>query len=413
MSTAVAPTKQRKVGVRSVAALLVFIIAVLVTPVALIGHWGHRTVIDTTRYLETVGPLAANADVQESVSTAVTNAITSQIDTQELVGGLLGNIVKNPAIEEKLSAPIAAGINGLIGQAVSTFVASDAFQQIWITLNTGIQKSLLLILEGKDGGPVSLQGNDVVLDVSSLIGAVQQNLVDRGVSVAANIPIPTIDKQIVLFNSPALAQIRTIYSLTSPLLAWFPLLLAALFALAVWLARRKGRMVLAAGIALIVMTFATKFGLDYAQGIFTDQLQGTIFAPASQAFWDTFFKYLILGIQSMIVLGIIIAIAGWLGSRVGAAGKARRWLAGGLEQLGSDLPSTGIARSMAAHSDLWRTIAAAIGVLILTTGDVLSTWHVIWTVLLTAGLFAGIQLLIGSTMETVEVEVEEIVVVVD
>ena len=131
MSTAVAaPKKQRKIGVRSVAALLVFIIAVLVTPVALIGHWGHRTVIDTTRYLETVGPLAADPSVQESISTAVTNAITSQIDTQELVGGLLGNIVKNPAIEEKLSAPIAAGINGLIGQAVSTFVASDAFQPL-------------------------------------------------------------------------------------------------------------------------------------------------------------------------------------------------------------------------------------------------------------------------------------------
>ncbi len=411
MSTAVAGKKQRKIGVRSVAALLVFVIAVLLTPVALVGHWGHRTVIDTTRYLETVGPLAANAEVQEAVSTAVTKAITSQVDTQELVGGLLGNIVKNPAIEEKLSGPIAAGINGLIGQAVSAFVASDAFQQIWMTLNTGIQKSLLLILEGKDGGPVSLQGDNVVLDVSSLIGAVQQNLVDRGVSVAANIPIPDVDKQIVLFNSPALAQIRTIYSLSSPLLAWFPLLLAALFALAAWLARRKGRMVLATGVALVVMTVVTKFGLDYAQGIFTDQLAGTIFAPASQAFWDTFFKYLILGIQSMIVLGIVIAIAGWLGSRVGAASKARRWLAGGLEQLGSEIPSSGIARSMAARADLWRTLASAIGVLILATGDVLSTWHVFWTVLLTAGLFAGIQLLIGSTLEIVEVE--DVVVVVD
>jgi hypothetical protein len=412
MSAAVAtPKKQRKIGARSVAALLVFIIAVLVTPVALVGHWGHRTVIDTTRYLETVGPLAADPAVQESISTAVTNSITSQINTDELVGGLLGNIVKNPAIQDKLSGPIAAGINGLIGQAVSAFVASDAFQQIWLTLNTGIQKSLLLILEGKDGGPVSLQGDQVVLDVSSLIGAVQQNLVDRGVSVAANIPLPATDKQIVLFSSPALAQIRTIYSLTSPLLAWFPLLLAALFAIAVWLSRRKGRMVLATGVALIVMTGVTKLGLDYAQTIFTDQLAGTIFAPASQAFWDTFFKYLILGIESMIVLGIAIAIAGWLGSRVRAAAKLRRWLAGGLEQLGAEIPSSAIARSMASHADLWRTIASVIGVLILVSGDVLSIWHVIWTVLLTSGLFAGIQLLIGSTMEIVEVE--EVVVVVD
>lgn len=412
MSTAVAaPKKQRKIGARSVAALLVFIIAVLVTPVALVGHWGHRTVIDTTRYLETVGPLAADPAVQESISEAVTNAITSQINTEELVGGLLGNIVENPTILDKLSGPISAGIDGLIGQAVSAFVASDAFQEIWVTLNTGIQKSLLLILEGKDGGPVSLQGDEVVLDVSSLITAVQQNLVDRGVTVAANIPVPDVDKQVVLFSSPALAQIRAIYGLTSPMLAWFPLILAALFALAVWLSRRKGRMVLATGVALIIMTGATKVLLDKAQTIFTDQLQGTIFAPASQAFWDTFFKYLIQGIQAMLALGLIIAVAGWLGSRVNAAAKLRRWLAGGLEELGSEIPASGIARSMASRADVWRTVAAAIGVLLLVTGDVLSTWHVIWTVLLTAGLFAGIQLLIGSTLDNLEVE--EVVVVVE
>ena len=412
MSTAVTPKKQRKVGARSIAALLVFVVALLLTPVALIGHWGHRTVIDTTRYLETVGPLASDPAVQESISTAVTDAITSQINTEELVGGLLGNIVDNPVIQDKLSGPIAAGINGLIGQAVSSFVASDAFEQIWVTVNTAVQKSVLLILEGKEGGPVSLQGEDVVLDISPLISAVQQNLVDRGVSVAANIPIPEINKQIVLFQSPALAQLRTIYSLTSPMLAWFPLLLAALFALAVWLARRKGRMVLAVGVALIVMTGATKFVLDYAQTIFTDQLAGTLFAPASQAFWDTFFKYLILGMRAMLVLGIVIAIAGWLGSRVGVATRLRGWLKNGLEGLGSEMGSTGIARSMAARADLWRTIAAVIGVIILVAGDVLSTWHVIWTVLLTAGLYAGIQVLIGSTREIVVVE-EEIVVVVD
>ena len=410
MSTAVA-TKQRKIGVRSVAALLIFIIALLLTPVALIGHWGHRTVIDTSRYLETVGPLASDPAVQESISEAVTNAITSQIDTEELVGGLIGNIVKNPAIQEKLSGPIAAGINGLIGEAVSTFVASDAFETIWITVNTAVQKSVLLILEGKEGGPVSLQGDEVILDISPLITAVQQNLVDRGVTLAANIPIPEIDKQVVLFSSPALAQLRTLYSLSSPVLAWFPLLLAALFALAIWLARRKGRMVLATGVALIAMTGATKFLLDYAQTIFTNQLAGTIFAPASQAFWDTFFKYLILGIRAMIVLGIVVAIAGWLGSGVATAAKVRGWLKAGLEGFGSEIGSSGIARSMAARADLWRTLAVAIGVIILVTGDVLSTWHVIWTVLLTAGLFAGIQVLIGSTKEAVEVD--EIVVIID
>jgi hypothetical protein len=113
----------------------------------------------------------------------------------------------------------------------------------------------------------------------------------------------------------------------------------------------------------------------------------------------------------MIVLGIAIAVAGWLDTEAKAAVKARRWLAGGLEQLGAKIPSSAIARSMAERADLWRTIAGAIGVIFLIAGDVLSVWHVIWTVLATAGLFAGIQLLIGSNEEIVEVE--ETVAVVD
>jgi len=59
---------------------------------------------------------------------------------------------------------------------------------------------------------------------------------------------------------------------------------------------------------------------------------------------------------------------------------------------------------------LCRTLAAALAIIILTTGDVLSTWHVIWTALLTAGLFAGIQLLIGSTEASVITEKEAVVI---
>ena len=39
-------TDSRRWGVRAIASLLIFIIATLLTPVAIVGHWGHRTVVD-------------------------------------------------------------------------------------------------------------------------------------------------------------------------------------------------------------------------------------------------------------------------------------------------------------------------------------------------------------------------------
>ena len=44
-------------GVRSVAALVLFVLATVLTIPALVGHWGYRTVIDSQRYIQTVGPL--------------------------------------------------------------------------------------------------------------------------------------------------------------------------------------------------------------------------------------------------------------------------------------------------------------------------------------------------------------------
>ena len=110
-------------GIRAIASLLIFIFTVIVTPVALIGHWGHETVIDSTQYLETVGPLVDDHAVQDAVSKVISDAVVKQVDTSALVGDFLGGFIQNPTITDRLSDPIAAGINNLVYELVHTFVA--------------------------------------------------------------------------------------------------------------------------------------------------------------------------------------------------------------------------------------------------------------------------------------------------
>jgi hypothetical protein len=73
------------------------------------------------------------------------------------------------------------------------------------------QQALVRLLKGEETGAVSLQGDQVVLDLSDVIDQVKQRLVARGRTIVENVPIPDVDKQIVLLEAPQLEQARTIY----------------------------------------------------------------------------------------------------------------------------------------------------------------------------------------------------------
>ena len=393
---------------KSIASLIVFVLAVILTIPALVGHWGHRTVIDAGRYIETVGPLGTSPEVQEAVATAVKDAVLERVDTEKQVDELLGGLFPDRPVVQSLSAPIAAGINSAIGALIDRFVESDAFESLWITLNTELQRGLVAILSGDSDGVVRLEGNEIVLDISSLLGEVQQYLVDEGITAAASITIPDSDRTIVLAESPALAQIRFVYSLTSPLLEWFPVIIAALFALSIWLSRRRARTVVATGVVLVVSGLLVWQGLNIGEGAFVDQLAGTVFAPASAVFWTTLFAYLVAGTKAVTLLGVAVIVAGWLSGRTSSARYLRGHLTRGLGEISGRLPE-GLQGSLAGSISWLRWVVYGIGIVIVMISDVLSPSSVLWTVALTAGLVTLTELLAVPPRITVEVvEVVEI-----
>jgi hypothetical protein len=386
-------------GVRSVASLLIFILAALLTIPALVGHWGYRTVVDSERYIDTVGPLIDNPEVQQALAAAVTEQVVAKVDTENQVETLLGNLFPNAGFTSQLSAPIAAGINGLIGELVTKFVASDQFATVWIELNRAAQRGVILVLEGHDGGIVHLNGDNLVLDTSAALQAIQQHLVDSGITAAANITIPDSDREVVLANTPGLAQVRTIYQLSSPVLKWLPLVLAVMFGVAILLARRRARTSVATGVVLIVAGVLMILGLGAGQTAFANELSGTPWGPAADVFWSTLLDYLVLGVQALVALGIVIALAGWFGGRTRLARTTRGHVTTGLAQLGgrmSDGRPGPMPRDMLPYAH-W--LIYAIGAAILLFSGVFSVSTVLWTAALVAGLITLAQLLAGPPAE--------------
>jgi hypothetical protein len=288
----------------------------------------------------------------------------------------------------------------LIEREVRAFVASDEFADIWIRVNTRAQQALVRVLKGdSDAGAVSLQGDQVVLDVSDVIDQVKQRLVARGLTIAQNIPVPNADKQIVLLNAPQLKQARTIYAFANPLARWLIVLVVALYLAALLLARRRPRMTVIIGVVLAANALLVALCLSVGRQLFIDKLAGSTFGPASAVFYDTLLTYLERGWKVLLWLGLILVVAGWFtgSNRPGAA--TRSTVSGGLQTVGATLaggPVGGAGRWVAANARWLRVAIGLLGAVVLLWGNNLSPTRLLWSLVLVVVLLVVMEVLVGA-----------------
>jgi hypothetical protein len=350
------PVTRKKWRARSYVSLILFIVATLLTPIAVIGHWGHQTIANPQQYIDTVGPLAEDPDIQQAVSDTVSDAIINQIDTSQLASGLLGALIPNERLSDLLSGPIKAGIDGLIRTGVDRFVASNAFQEAWIKINEAAQKGFIAALTGDPTGPVQFEGDQLVLNISSLLQEVQQSLVDEGIEVAGLVTIPDSEAKVVLLDSPELAQARAIYGLASPFLSVILLLTAALFTLSVLLATRRARTTVAVGITVVAWSLAMNFLLGRAEDSFVNAFEGSLFEAAATTFYNQLLTYLLLAVQGLLLLGAVVIVLGWFCGNTQLALSVRGSIDKGLVEIGQRLPQglSAIGRPMREYAPFVR-----------------------------------------------------------
>src|SRR3954469_12400644 len=236
--------------IRSIAAALCLIVAVVLTAPAAVAYWGQRTLNDGQRYIATVGPLVDSPEVQQAIATTVTDAIEKQVDVEAVLNHVFADVIKQRPLLKQLVGPLSGAIDGLVEREVNAFVASQTFADLWIAVNTRAQQALVALLNGDQSGAVSVQDGQVVLDLSEVIDQVKSRLVAQGLTIVENVPVPQTDKQIVLLNAPAVDQVRNIYAFTNPIARWLLVVVALLYLAAFLLSYRRSRMTVLIGIGI-------------------------------------------------------------------------------------------------------------------------------------------------------------------
>lgn len=202
------------------------IIGALLAGPAVVAYAIATDIGDRDQYLEAVGPLADDPEIQGAVADLVRERLTAQLP--------------EPARE-------------LVDPRVDALVAGEEFRQAWIGVNEEAHPQLLAMLR-EEPGPLDLVGDAVVLDLAPLSAQLRDRLVAEGVPLADR--IPDLEGSVTLVSRDGVHQVAPIFALLEDFRILLPVIAIVLLAGGIALSARRGSTMIVAGIGLAVMMLA-------------------------------------------------------------------------------------------------------------------------------------------------------------
>ncbi|MFF3956094.1 hypothetical protein ACFYY1_23145 [Streptomyces sp. NPDC001890] len=323
-----APARHRP-RARSFLAVLLVLVAAVLTPLSIVSSWAKNQITDTDNYVAMMAPLASDPDVQTAVTDRVTGAVMQHLDVKALLSEV--SPADRPVLDKalsKLNGPITTGISDFVHGTVEKFVASDAFATIWTDLNRAAQSAAVKALSGSGGGAVKLTDDTVTIDLAPVVDRVKQRLVDRGLGVAAK--IPEVHTDFTVLTSDSVGKAQRWFRALQIIGFWLPLVTVALAAGGVLLAVRRRRALVTT--ALVVAAGAAVLGLALWVGraFYLDSLPSGVSQPAAGSVFDALVGQMRALVRMVVTLGAVVALAAWLTGYGRAAGRVMAMWSGGI-----------------------------------------------------------------------------------
>jgi hypothetical protein len=281
--------------------------------------WTERQALNTDDWVSTSGRLIQNQTIRTALSDYLVDQLYENVDVEAELKKRFPKDIK------ELAGPAAGGLRQFAGDGAEKVLETSTAQTLWEDANRSAHEQLVSVLEDK-GDAVSTSEGNVSLNVGSLI----TNLADQvGIGQDLAEKLPPDAGQIQILRSDELKTAQNIAIAIKGLAIVLSLLTFIAFAAAIYLTR-EGRWVtvLYSGIGLITAGFAVIVFREIAGGIVVDQLVVTESAkPAGEATWSIATSLMTSIATTVIVVGVLFAVAGWLASPTGSARAIRRALA--------------------------------------------------------------------------------------
>jgi hypothetical protein len=281
--------------------------------------WTERQALNTDDWVDTSGRLIQNDEVRAAVGEYLVDQLYANVDVERELEDIL------PGETKQLAGPVSGGLRQVAGDGAEQALKSSTAEGLWKDANRAAHEQLLAVLENKKEAVSTEEGN-VTLNLGSLV----TNLADQvGIGTQLAEKLPPDAGQVTILRSDQLKTAQDIAVAIKGLALILSLLTLLAFGLAIYLSR-DGRWVtvLFCGVGLVAAGFAVIVFREVVGGIVVDQLvTDESVKPAAEATWSIGTSLMVSIATTVIVFGVLMGIAGWLGSPTGSARSSRRFIA--------------------------------------------------------------------------------------
>jgi hypothetical protein len=174
--------------------------------------------------------------------------------------------------------------------------------------------------------------------------------------------VPDVHPTVAIAKADTLVRAQSAYTALDKVARVLPWIVLLLFAVGVYLARNRFRALVGTGLGLALSMVVLAAAILVARGLLVGQVPAAA-APATASGFDIVVAYLRLGLRAVLVLGLVLALAGFLAGRSDTAVRIRRSVARRLHDARGRAADGPVASWVRAHVRGLRIAAVAAAVL--------------------------------------------------
>ncbi len=281
--------------------------------------WVERQVLNTDDWVHTSDKLLQDQKIRSALSDYLVDQLYANVDVEKELKEIL------PGETSALAGPVSGGLRSVAGDGAEKLLETSTAQSLWEDANRTSHEQLVAVLEDKKEA-VSTENGEVSLQLGSLV----TNLADQvGIGASLADQLPPDAAEVTILRSDQLKTAQNIAVALKGLAIILSLLTFVAFGLAIYLSRdERWVTVLFCGIGLVASGFAVIVAREVAGGIVVDQLvTNDSVKPAVENTWSIATSLMTSIATTVIVVGVLFGIAGWLASPTRSAKVTRRYLA--------------------------------------------------------------------------------------
>jgi Ca2+/Na+ antiporter len=307
--------KQERFAWRSWVPWAIVVLAAVIALVAALNVWVKRQALSTDNWTNASSQLLENSQIRSALSVYLVNQLYENVNvSQELEQRL-------PPPVKPLAPQIALGLQQVAIRTTDGLLARPRVQQLWREANRRAHKRFIAVLDGKHSALQTDNGN-VVLNLQPILQQLEQQ---TGIGSRLQGKLPADAGKITIMKGNQLDTARTTVKVIRVMSYFLLFLVIALYGLAMYLSRDRRKILLGAGVSILVVGLLVLVVRRFAGNYLVDQLTNNPDAKkAVTATWAIGTELLRNVGENAVVYGIVVIFAAWIAGPSRPATWARR-----------------------------------------------------------------------------------------